>query len=77
MDETKTGQRKLDGSHRLWRDGKLGNLANGAVVAGLLYLADALTGLDVTPLPDALEPLVLAACGTVVGLITSYVAKHR
>lgn len=66
-----------DGSRRLFRDGKLGNLANGAAVAAALYLAEALGHLDGTPLPDTLEPLALAAIGTGVGLLVSWAAKHR
>lgn len=69
--------RPADGSRRLFRDSKLGNLANGAAVAAALYLADALGNLDVTPLPDLLEPLALGAIGTAVGLLVSWVAKRR
>jgi hypothetical protein len=57
------------GKGKLFRDSKFGNLANGAAVVVVLYLADAITGLDVTPLPDALEPLALAAISTGVGLL--------
>lgn len=68
---------RTDGKGVLFRDSKLGNLANGAVVVVALYLADWLGNLDVTPLPDALEPLALAGIATAVGLITSKVAKRR
>lgn len=67
----------LDGSKSLARESKLGNLANGAVAAVLLYAADWLTDLDITPLPDALEPVAVGAIATAVGLITSYLAKNR
>lgn len=66
-----------DGSKSLARESKLGNLANGAVAAVLLYVADWATGLDITPLPDVLEPVAVGAIATVVGFITSYLAKNR
>lgn len=65
------------GSKTLFRDSKFGNFANGAAVAVALYIADAAAGLDVTPLPDAIEPLALAAVGTVVGLLTSWATARR
>lgn len=52
-------------------DGLVGNLVNGTVAAALLYVATAIGEIDFTPLPDAIEPLVVAAAGTVVGLITT------
>lgn len=66
-----------DGSKSLARESKLGNLANGAVAVLLLYVADWLTGLDITPLPDVLEPIAVGGVATLVGLITSYLAKNR
>lgn len=66
-----------DGRKTLFRDSKLGNLANGAAVAVALYLANWLTDLDITPLPDALEPLAVAGVGLGVGLLTSWAAKRR
>ncbi len=65
------------GSGKLFRDSKFGNVANGLVTAAALYIADAMTGLDVTPLPDALEPLALAALATAVGLLTSWATARR
>jgi hypothetical protein len=76
-DATGSGQAKANGSGILFRDSKLGNLANGAVAALALYLADWLGELDVTPLPDAIEPLALAGIATAVGLLTSKVARRR
>lgn len=76
-DATGSGKAKANGSGILFRDSKLGNLANGAVAVVLLYLADWLGELDVTPLPDALEPLALAGIATAVGLLTSKVARRR
>jgi hypothetical protein len=66
-----------DGSKSLARESKLGNLANGAMAAALLYVADWLTGLDITPLPDVLEPAAVGLVATAIGLITSYLAKNR
>lgn len=66
-----------DGRKTLFRDSKLGNLANGAVVAAVLYVANWVTELDITPLPDALEPVAVAGAGLVVGLLTSWAAKRR
>lgn len=68
---------QADGSKRLFRDSKFGNIVNGAVVALALYLADAVRGVDITPLPDAIEPLALAAVGTAVGLLTSWATARR
>lgn len=65
------------GSGKLFRDSKFGNLANGLATAAALYLADAVSGFNVTPLPDALEPLALAAVATAVGLLTSWATARR
>lgn len=66
-----------DGSKRLFRDSKFGNILNGAAVAAALYIADAASGLDVTPLPDILEPVAIGAIGTVVGLLVSWATARR
>jgi hypothetical protein len=59
-------------------DGLVGNLVNGTVAAALLYIADAIGSLDFTPLPDAIEPLVVAAAGTVMGiLVTKVLPRFR
>jgi hypothetical protein len=65
------------GKGKLFFDSKLGNIANGAVAAVLLYVADAIGSFDFTPLPDAIEPLAVAAAGIVVGFITSKLAPRR
>lgn len=72
-----THEQSADGRGKLFRDSKFGNLANGAVVVLALYVADAVAGLDVTPLPDAIEPLALAAISTGVGLLTSWATARR
>lgn len=64
------------GRKRLFRDSKLGNLVNGAVGAAVLYVAEAVAGFDVTPLPDALEPIAIVALPTIAGLVTSWWAKR-
>ena len=65
------------GKGKLFFDSKLGNLANGAIAAVLLYVADFIGDLDFTPLPDSVEPLVVAAAGTVVGLLVSKAGPRR
>jgi hypothetical protein len=66
-----------DGSKKLFRDSKIGNIVNGAAVAAALYIANAVSGLDVTALPDALEPVAFGLIGTVVGLLTSWATARR
>jgi hypothetical protein len=66
-----------DGSKSLARESKFGNLANGAAVAVAGYLAVWLGELDLTPLPDAVEPILVAGVGVAVGLLTSWVTKNR
>lgn len=68
---------KANGAGILFRDSKLGNLANGAAAALALYVADWLGHVDVTPLPDALEPLALAAIATGVGLLVSKFSRRN
>jgi len=66
-----------DGSKKLFRDSKIGNILNGAAVAAALYIADAAAGLDISPLPDILEPVAFGAIGTFVGLLVSWAtARH-
>jgi hypothetical protein len=71
MDPNATGEKKL------FRDSKIGNLVNGAVGAAVLYLAQAAGDFDVTPLPDALEPLAVVALATAAGLLTSWATARR
>jgi hypothetical protein len=66
-----------DGRKRLFRDSKFGNILNGAAVAAALYIADAVSGLDVTALPDVLEPVAFGVVGTVVGLLVSWATSRR
>lgn len=65
------------GKGKLFFDSKVGNIANGAIAAALLYVADAIGQIDFTPLPDVIEPLVVAGAGVVVGLIVSKFAPRR
>ncbi len=65
------------GKNRLFRDSKFGNILNGAAVAAALYSADAVSGLDVAPLPDIIEPVAIGAIGTVVGLLVSFATSRR
>ncbi len=66
-----------DGSQHLARESKFGNFANGLAVTGMTYLALALGDVDFTPLPDTLEPIIVAGVGVAIGLITSWVTKNR
>jgi hypothetical protein len=66
-----------DGRKVLFRDSKFGNILNGAAVAAALYIASAVNGLDVTPLPDLLEPAAVGAIGTFVGLLVSWATSRR
>ena len=66
-----------DGSKHLARESKFGNLLNGATVALAGYLAVWVGDLDFTPLPDQVEPILVAAAGVAVGLLTSYVTRNR
>jgi hypothetical protein len=61
----------------LARESKFGNFANGLAVTGMTYLALALGDVDFTPLPDTVEPIIVAAVGVAIGLITSWVTKNR
>lgn len=70
------GQEKATGKGFIGRDGKLGALASGAVTAALLYVGDWLAELDVTPLPDLLEPLALGAIAMATAWITTKRAKR-
>lgn len=66
-----------DGSQSLARESKYGNFVNGLAVTGMGYLALALGDIDFTPLPDAVEPIIVAVVGVAIGLITSWVTKNR
>lgn len=62
-----------DGAGQLTRDSVIGNLVNGTVYTALAYIAEAVGNFDVTPLPDAIEPLVAGIIATGLGLLTSKV----
>lgn len=64
------------GKGKLFRDSALGNVVNGAVAAAVLYVADWAGNLDLSPLPDAIEPLAVAAVATGVGLLVSKFSKR-
>jgi hypothetical protein len=65
------------GKGKLFRDSKFGNVVNGAVAAAVLYVADAAGNLNLSPLPDAIEPLAVAALATAVGLLVSWATARR
>jgi len=77
MTTPETAGPNRDGSKSLAPESKVGNLVNGAVTAVALYLGDWLAELDVTPLPDALEPLAIGGVATLVGLLASWLKKNR
>ncbi len=59
------------GKGRLFRDSKIGNVVNGAIAAVLLYIGQAAGQLDLTPLPDVIEPIAVVVVATLAGLATS------
>lgn len=65
------------GKKVLFRDSKFGNFVNGGIVLVVLYVAQAASGLDVSPLPDALEPIALVVLSTAAGLLTSWATARR
>ncbi len=65
------------GKGTLFKDSKFGNAVNSAVTAALLYIGAAVGKVDVTPLPDALEPLAVAAVALVSGLLVSKATARR
>ena len=66
-----------DGSQSLARESKFGQFVNGAAVIGAGYLALALGDIDFTPLPDYLEPVIIAAVGTLAGILTAWATRNR
>jgi hypothetical protein len=66
-----------DGSQSLARESKIGQVINGLVVTVALYGADAIGDFDFTPLPDALEPIAVAAAGVAIGLLSAWATKNR
>lgn len=57
---------KRRGVGSILKDSKIGAWAGGAFNAALLYVADALAELDVSPLPDVLEPGAIGLLTTAV-----------
>lgn len=66
-----------DGSKSLSRESKFGNLVHGGLVVLALYVAEAAGKFDLTPLPDVIEPVVVAAVTTAAGLLTSWATRNR
>jgi hypothetical protein len=66
-----------DGSKSLARESKFGQFANGVIVVAAGYAALALGDIDFTPLPDYLEPILVAGVGTLAGLLTAWATKNR
>jgi uncharacterized membrane protein YebE (DUF533 family) len=65
------------GKGKLFNDSKVGNLVNGAIAAVLLYVGQAAGKLDLTPLPDVIEPIAVVAVATLAGLATSRAAARQ
>lgn len=66
-----------DGSKKLFRDSKAGNLVNGVTGFVLLWAAAAIGDFDFTPLPDVLEAFVVPAAATAAGMLTSWGTARR
>lgn len=68
-----------DGSGKgsILKDSKIGAVAGGLVSTVLLYAADALGQLDVSPLPDFLEPLAGGAILTATVWLVTKAAPRR
>jgi hypothetical protein len=65
------------GKGSILKDSKIGSVVTGAVVVVLLYAADALGQVDISPLPDFLEPLAGGAITTAVAWLTIKAAPRR
>ena len=76
-DPAQTAGPNGDGSQSLARESKYGQFFNGLAVTGMGFLALALGDVDFTPLPDTVEPIIVAAVGVAIGLITAWVTKNR
>lgn len=68
-----------DGSGKgsILKDSKIASVVTGAVAAAGLYVADWLGQLDISPLPDQLEPLVAGGILTAVAWLTAKFAPRR
>lgn len=60
------------GKGSILKDSKIGAVASGLIVAVALYIGDALGTIDVTPLPDILEP---AATGLLASISAWFITK--
>lgn len=69
----------VDGSGKgsILKDSKIGAWAGGLFSTVLLYVADALGELDVTPLPDFLEPAAAGLLTTAVFWLVTKAAPRR
>lgn len=65
------------GKGSILKDSKIGAWAGGVATAALLYTADFLGQLDVTPLPDVLEPAAIGLIATAVTWLTAKAAPRR
>lgn len=65
------------GKGSILKDSKIGAAVGGLFSTVLLYVADALGELDVTPLPDFLEPAAAGALITAVVWLTAKAAPRR
>lgn len=65
--------RTEEGKGKIPFDGGIGNIVNGAIATALAYAANAIGEFDITPLPDAIEPLAAGLIATTVGLLTTKV----
>lgn len=77
MSNPETAGPNGDGSKSLARESKVGQFVNGALVVLAGYGALALGDIDFTPLPDIVEPVILAAVGTVAGLLSAWATRNR
>lgn len=53
------------GSGSILKDGKIGAVAGGLITTVFLYIGQAVGSLDITPLPDMLEPAATGIIATV------------
>lgn len=68
---------KADGSGSILKDGKIGSVVTALFVIVALYAADALGQVDVSPLPDFLEPLAGGLLTLAVSWFTIKAAPRR
>jgi cobalamin synthase len=75
MESDTTG--KPNGSGSILKDSKIGAIGAGLVTAVCLYIAQAVGTLDVTPLPDLLEPAATGLIATVSAWFLTKAAPRR